>query len=79
MAALIDYRVSELLPYELDALWLQTPQGDDWNCELFDERDCYPVAQQDVADYLAVELLTAASDWSNARISSYLARSYELE
>jgi len=78
MDALIECHVSKLRPYELDALWLVTPQGDDWACEPDDARDGYPVAQQDVADYLAGELLTAASNWSNARISRYLDRGYEL-
>lgn len=78
MDALIECRVSGLRPYELDALWLLTPQGDDWDCEPCDTRDGYPVVQQDVEDYLAVELLTAANNWSNARISRYLERGYDL-
>lgn len=78
MDALVGYRVSELRPYELDALWLLTPQGDEWDCEPDDMRDGYPVVQQEVEDHLMVELLTAASNWSNARISRYLDRGHEL-
>ena len=77
MSTFIECRVSELQPYELDALWLLTPQGDDWDCEPDDTRESYPVVQQDVEDYLAAEMLTAANNWSNARISKYLERGYE--
>ncbi|BAP80333.1 hypothetical protein MT1_3158 [Pseudomonas sp. MT-1] len=77
MDALLEHRVSQLRPYELDALWLLTPQGDDWDCELEDERETYPVSEHDVVDYLQDELLTEAANWSNARISSYLERGYD--
>lgn len=70
--ALIEYRVSELRPYELDALWLLTPQGDDWDCEPYDTRHAYPVSQEDVVTYLTAELLSAATNWNNARITRYL-------
>jgi len=79
MDALIECRVSELRPYELDALWLLTPQGDDWDCEPDDTRDDYPVVQQDVVAYLTVELLSAANNCSNARISRYIDHGYEMD
>lgn len=77
MDAVIEYRVSQLQPYELDALWLLTLAADDWSCELEDERATYPVSEYEVTSYLQDELLTQASNWSNARISKYLERRYD--
>ncbi|MCL7944060.1 hypothetical protein [Marinobacter sp. ATCH36] len=77
MEAYIEQRVNQLQPYELDALWLRTQRGDDWDTELEEERESYPVFEDDVVVYLQDELLTAANDWSNARISRYLDRYYE--
>lgn len=75
--ALIAYRVSQLQPYELDALWLLTGRGEDWDCELYDERETYPVLKGDVIAYLQDELLTEACNWSNERISQYLESRYD--
>ncbi|OZC35703.1 hypothetical protein B9Q17_02335 [Marinobacter vinifirmus] len=76
MDTFIENRVKRLLPHELDALWLLTQEGDDWDTKLEEERETYPVATQDVVAYLRDELLTAANDWSNTRISGYLERGY---
>lgn len=75
--AFIESRVSQLKPYELDAVWLLTAQGEDWGCELSDERESYPVSDRDVAAYLLDELLSAATNWSNSRIQGYLDGRYE--
>lgn len=77
MDTFIEHRVDQLLPHELDAVWFLTQEGDDWDTELEEERDAYPVMAQDVVAYLQGELLTAASDWSNARISVYIESGYE--
>lgn len=76
MDAIIEHRVGQLQPYELDALWLQTPECDDWDCELEDERDSYPVSESDVESYLMNELLSEANDWNNERISNYINQRY---
>jgi len=39
-----------LQPYELDALWLLTREGEFWDCKLEGERESYPVFQGDVVD-----------------------------
>ncbi|MNG12152.1 hypothetical protein D3C84_957470 [compost metagenome] len=77
MDAVIEYRVSQLQPYELDALWLLTLAAGDWGCELEDERATYPVSEYGVVSYLQDKLLTQASNWSNARISKYLELHYD--
>ena len=78
MDTIIEHRVSQLQPYELDTLWLLTPEGSDWDwdCELGEERDSYPVSESDVASYLMGELLGEANDWSNERISAYMYQQY---
>jgi len=74
--AFIEARLETLRPYELDALWLLTREGDDWDSELEEEREIYPVMRCDVQAYLQDELLSLACDWSNDRISQYLERRY---
>src|SRR5690606_30884097 len=72
----LQWRLEGLQPYELDALWLLTREGDDWDSELEDERETYPVMRCDVQAYLQDELLNLACNWSNERISRYLERRY---
>lgn len=75
--ACIDGRLEDLQPFELDALWLLTREGDDWDCEPEDERETYPVYRYHVLAYLQDEVLTQANNWSNERISRYLQRRYD--
>lgn len=77
IAACAEVRVEDLQPYELDALWLLTRQGEDWDCEPEDERESYPVLRGDVVEYIQDEVVSRANDWSNARIRRYLERSYD--
>lgn len=77
IAACAEWRVEDLQPYELDALWLLTRQGEDWDCEREDECEPYPVFRGDVVDYIQDEVLSRANDWSNARIRRYLERGYD--
>ena len=73
IAVLIECRLEELPLYEQEALWLLTPEGDEWDSELEDERDAYPVVSEHLAAYVQNELLSRALDWRNERISRYLA------
>ncbi|MGQ7815792.1 hypothetical protein ACUTAH_08965 [Metapseudomonas furukawaii] len=54
IAAFLEARVKHLQGYELDAPWLLTPEGKDWDCELEEEREPYPVLLQDVTSYSAL-------------------------
>ncbi|CEL31708.1 hypothetical protein [Pseudomonas fluorescens] len=78
ITACAEGRIESLQPYELDALWLLTRQGEDWDCEMEDERESYPVFQRDVADYIQDEILNQANNWTNERIRRYLERGYEV-
>lgn len=73
----IDARLEDLQPFELDALWLQTNEYGDWDCEMEDERETYPVNRYHVLEYLQNEVLTQANNWSNERILRYLERRYD--
>lgn len=66
--------VDDLADYELAAVWLQTPQGEDWLGEEDGSRDADPVYWGDVVDYLFEMLCEKAANWSNPRIRTYLDR-----
>lgn len=66
---IIESRLDDLKPYELDAVWLLTSEGEDWKEE--NERETYPVSKMEVTAYLQYELLNKANYWSNARIRKY--------
>lgn len=65
----IESRLDDLKLYELDAVWLLTSEGEDWEEE--NERETYPVSKMEVTAHLQYELLNKANDWSNARIIKY--------
>ena len=67
----IKSRLDDLKLYELDAVWLLSSEGEDWDWEEENERETYPVSKTEVASYLQYELLNKANDWSNARITKY--------
>jgi hypothetical protein len=68
--------VEKLLPHEREAIWLQTPAADNWDCEDESWRQPYPVSNEEVVEYLVNEYIySEASNWSNRRIRSYLERS----
>jgi hypothetical protein len=74
---LAEAEVAQLSPYEREAMWLRTPEWDDWDCEDESDRDPYPVANDDIARYLMTEYLyEEAGNWSNPRIRQYLDHSW---
>ena len=77
MFTCIEWRVCNMQPYEVDAIWLLTQEGDDWDFMLECEREAYPVVRSDVVAYLQDELLSLAINWSNERINQYLKRGFE--
>jgi hypothetical protein len=77
---LADGLVEALPPFEKQAVWLQTPEGIEWSCEASDERTSYPVAEDEITNYLLREYVyAAATNWSNKRIRAYLERSYSTD
>jgi hypothetical protein len=67
--------VEGLPVHEREAIWLQTPQGSDWDCEDEDEREPYPVSPSEIITYVLDEYVYAEADrWTNARIRAYLDR-----
>ena len=77
--ALVGADVAELKPYVREAIWLQTQDGWDWDCEEEHERSDMPVDDSVITEYLVTMVLSAADDWSNARIRTYKNRQYEVD
>lgn len=69
----VEYFVDELPAHEREAIWLQTPEGDDWECEEASERELYPVFNPDIVNYITSDyVFQAGNNWSNSRIRAYL-------
>ncbi len=65
--------VEDLAPFEQEAIWLHTPEGQDWDCENEEDRETYPVFKPDITNYIVDEhVFRAAGGWSNARIRARL-------
>jgi hypothetical protein len=65
--------LTKLPVYEREAVWLQTLQGQDWDAADEDARSGYPVAEDDIVEYLKDKYVySAAADWSNGRIRKCL-------
>jgi hypothetical protein len=70
---LVSAEVEELPSYQREAVWLQTDRGWDWQYENDDERDPYPVLNDDIADYMIQQhVYAAAGRWTNPRIGVFL-------
>ena len=70
--ALVETYVDDLQLHELEAFWLVTEQGEDWDCELVEEREPDPLLKDDVVEYVVGGVYQAASDWTNERIRRFL-------
>ena len=65
--------VTDLPTHERNAIWLQTQAGDDWDSEDAEDRDPFPVDNDDVVNFLIHDFLLAqAGEWTNVRIRTYL-------
>ena len=74
--AAVAAEVLKLQPLERDAIWLQTPEADDWVCGKRDSNH-YPVYDDDIVGYIITEYVYAeAGRWSNSRIRAYIDGSY---
>jgi hypothetical protein len=68
--------VEALQSFERDAIWLQTPQGDDWASDDDESREQYPVVIDDIVAYIISDhVLAEAGRWSNPNIRAYIDRS----
>lgn len=73
--SLLEGYIEELPDFEREAIWLQTQAGGDWDCEDSDDREPYPVVNEDIVNYLASDYVYAeAGRWSNARLRSFIER-----
>ncbi len=60
--------IAKLERFQLDAVWLQTDEASDWDCEDPQTREPYPVLAEDVVRYVADRVVKKAGSWSNDRI-----------
>ena len=73
----VDSYVDELSNHEREAVWLQTPEGEDWDSELNEEQKPCPVFKGDITNYIVDKyVLSKGNDWSNSRIRAYLDGDY---
>lgn len=69
----VRFEVERLALHEVDAIWLQTPDGEMWDLEEQESRELYPVNTEDVVAYIIARYLYRdAGDWSNQRIRRYM-------
>jgi hypothetical protein len=67
---------SDLVPYEREAIWLQTRSGIDWDLDDLESREDSPVFDDEIVDYITTEHVYAEADrYSNSRIRAFLERS----
>lgn len=57
---------------EVQAIWLQTDEGEDWLVDNDEEDSDIPWFQDDVVEYIMQEVYGVAANWSNRRIRRYL-------
>ena len=73
--SLVSGFVDELVRHEREAIWLQTDAGTDWDCDEPQDREPYPVVDDDIVDYLLHQYVYAeAGRWSNVRIRAFIDR-----
>ncbi len=75
--ALVTGAVDELTEYERDAVWLRTPQGEDWRADQDNQRNVKHPVLDDIVSFIVNERVYCQADsWSNTRIRKYLDSSY---
>jgi hypothetical protein len=64
----VSAEVTELLPHEREAIWLQTPAGEDWDADNEESREEYPVTEDEIVEYVTTQYVhSSAGDWGNRR------------
>lgn len=67
--------ISNLNKYEKEALRLQSKAGSEWEGYTNEGDGGFPVTEDDIPDYLAENYIySAAGEWSNSRIRTFLER-----
>jgi hypothetical protein len=65
----------ELVPYEREAIWLQTKSGIAWDADDLESREDSPVFEDEIIDYITTEHVYAEADrYSNSRIRNFFDR-----
>lgn len=73
---LVSAYTDELAEHEREAIWLQTDAGFDWRFDDPEEREPYPVCDDDIIDHITRQHVYAVAErWSNVRIRAFIDRS----
>jgi hypothetical protein len=76
--SIVECDVSELKDFEKLALWFETDSYCEWEPDKEDEKECPPVFDSDIIDYLLEEYIySTAMEWTNAKIRKYLDNYYK--
>jgi hypothetical protein len=73
--SLVSTYAGELVPYEREAIWLQTKSGIAWDADDLESREDSPVFDDEIIDYITNEYVYVEADrFSNSRIRAFLDR-----
>lgn len=80
ITSLVAGEFDKLTSFEREAVWLRSPQGEDWRWKEEEEREPSPVIDSQAIDHIVREFVYAeAGRWSNPQIRQYLDRSCGLD
>lgn len=73
----IAFAVEKLSRNHQEAIWLQTPRGEEWESALEETPRSAPICLDDITEYILNKyVLSTASDYHNRRIDEYLERNF---
>ena len=73
--SMVSTHAVELVPYEREAIWLQTKSGIQWDSDDLESREDSPVFDDEIIDYITTEHVYAEADrYSNSRIRNFFDR-----
>lgn len=74
----IAYAIEKVRRPVQEAIWLQTPEGSEWEDEKESVSTSVPVGLDDITQYILTHyVLPAATDYRNRRIEKYLQRPFD--
>ena len=73
--SMVSTHAVELVPYEREAIWLQTKSGIQWDSDDLESREDSPVFDDEIIDYITTEHVFGEADrYVNSRIRNFFDR-----